>query len=82
MSVSHSRLRELLDDPAARQILEGQFPGMLDHPQLRLALNMTLRQISSFVPQVMTEEKLHAVDEALRLLGRDQAADRPLPGVG
>jgi hypothetical protein len=38
---------------------------MLDQPQLQMASGMTLAQIAPFAPQILTEEKLRLIDEAL-----------------
>ena len=58
-------IKELLDNERAYAILEKQFPGMLNAPQLQMALGMKLPQLSQFVPDVFTEEALTAVAEAL-----------------
>jgi alpha-galactosidase len=67
-SVSRSTIRQLLDDDAARAILERHFPEMLDHPQLQMAADMTLEAVAVYAPQILTPEKLQAVDAELARL--------------
>jgi len=63
-------LRYLAADEEARRILEEHFPGILSHPQIRMALNLSLRQLSSFAPQVFSEERLRALAKDLEALQR------------
>jgi alpha-galactosidase len=67
-SVRSSSLGQLLEDEAAKAILEKHFPGMLQHPMLKMALGMTLEQIAPFAPQELPEETMQAVDEELSQL--------------
>jgi len=66
LSVEGSTIRQLLDNPAARAILDRYFPRMTGDSRLTMAAGMTLRQIASFAPQALTEEKLQAVDDELK----------------
>jgi hypothetical protein len=63
-------LRYLAADEEARRILEKHFPGILSHPQIRMVLNLSLRQLASFVPQVFSEERLRALEKDLEALQR------------
>jgi len=67
-SVSRSTIRQLLDDDAARAILEKHFPEMIDHPELQVAAGMTLKAVAAYAPQILTPEKLQAVDADLARL--------------
>jgi hypothetical protein len=66
LSVTGSTIRQLLDNPAAKAILDRYFPGMTEDARLAMAAGMTLEQIAPFAPQVLTEEKLQAVDDELK----------------
>jgi hypothetical protein len=71
LSTATTTIQELLENPVARPILEQHFPGMIDNPQLKVAYGMTLKQVAPFAPQILTDEKLSSVDEALSLLDQD-----------
>ena len=66
LSVERTTIRQLLDNPTARAILDKYFPGMTEDSRLAMAAGMTLQQIAPFAPQVLTEEKLQAVDDELK----------------
>jgi len=64
-----STLGELLQDPVATKIIEKYVPGMLTHPQRKMAEGMPLKVIASF-PQVgISAEALAKIDAELRALG-------------
>jgi para-nitrobenzyl esterase len=67
-SVAHSTIQQLLNDKQTRSILETYFPGMLADPRLAMGAGMTLKQVAPFAPQILTEEKLNAIDEELAQL--------------
>jgi beta-glucosidase len=58
-------LEQLVADEKASALLEAHFPGMLENPQLQMAMGMTLRQIAPFAPEHLTEEKLDALADDL-----------------
>lgn len=60
-----STIKELMEDEAARAILDQHFPGFADAPQLQMVYGMTLPQVAQFVPDVLTDEALTAVSKAL-----------------
>jgi beta-glucosidase len=61
-----SKIKDLLDNPASRAILERHLPEMLHAPELGLALEMSLEAIAPFVPQILTTEKLAQINEELK----------------
>lgn len=63
-----STLKELIEDEGAKAVLEAHFPGMVTQPQFQMALGMKLPQLTQFVPDVFTEEKLTAVGKDLEAL--------------
>jgi beta-glucosidase len=58
-------LQELLDDEDGKAVLEKHIPEVLEAPQLSLAMGMSLEKIAGFVPQILTPEKLEAINEDL-----------------
>ena len=67
----HSTLRDLLSDEQAKAVLERHLPGASSHPDLPMAMHMTLMQISYYPEAVqagVTQEKLLAIDAELKSL--------------
>jgi len=56
---------ELLDNPAARLVLEHQVPVIVASPQIAQARDQTLRGIAPYAPTLLTEARLKAIDEEL-----------------
>lgn len=67
----HSTLRDILNDDGAKAVLERHMPGASSHPDLPMAMNMTLQQIS-YYPEAaaagLTQEALQAIDADLKAL--------------
>ncbi|SOB86387.1 para-nitrobenzyl esterase [Sphingomonas guangdongensis] len=55
----------LLDDPAAKAIVTRYFPDFVTSPQIGMARGSTFNAIKGYLPQVMTDEKLAALDKEL-----------------
>jgi beta-glucosidase len=55
----------LLADSRGKRVLEEQLGELLNHPQANMAMEMSLDQISGFVPGLLTAEKLAAINAAL-----------------
>ena len=67
-----SSLQQLLAADAARAIVARHAPGLLDAPQVDMAMGFTLEQIAGFVPDVLTDEVLRRIAADLeRLASRD-----------
>ncbi len=68
----HSTLRDILSDERAKAILEKHMPGASSHPDLPMAMHMTLQQIS-YYPEAaeagLSQEKLQVIDADLKALG-------------
>ena len=68
----HSTLQDLLSNEGAKAILEKHLPGASTHPDLPMAMHMTLQQIS-YYPEAaeagLSQEKLQAIDADLKALG-------------
>ena len=55
----------LLDDPASRVVIDRHLPGFADNPQLEMARGLTLRALQQYAPDMITTEKLDAIDADL-----------------
>ena len=66
-----TRISELINDSRAKQILERHIPGATSHPQLHMALGMTLLEVSTYPEAGLTQEKLKAL---LADLNREDSA--------
>jgi len=64
----NSRIREILADERARAILDKHLPGASTHPQLDMAMDMTLKEISWYPEAGLTPEMLKAIAEDLAAL--------------
>ena len=60
-----TRLRDLLADPRALAVIEKHIPGASAHPQLDMALDMSLQEISWYPESGLTPAKLKAILEDL-----------------
>ena len=68
----HSTLQSILSDERAKAVLEKHMPGASSHPDLPMAMHMTLQQISYYPEAVqagVTQETLQAIDAELKSLG-------------
>ncbi len=59
---TRSPLRDLLAHEQARAILERYVPGMTTNPQLQQALDLSLRDLATYAPNVYTDQVLAAID--------------------
>lgn len=64
-STSATTIGTLLADPAARQVLMANIPGVVTHEQIGMATAMTLRDIQMYVPDQLTSEMLAKLDVEL-----------------
>ncbi|MCW1401025.1 hypothetical protein OKA06_01300 [Novosphingobium sp. MW5] len=58
----------LVDDAAAKAVLEKHMPGFSTNPQLEMAKAMTLKQIQGFAPDMIKDETLAKIDADLAKL--------------
>jgi beta-glucosidase len=61
-------LRLLLENEAARRVLEQHLGELLHHPQANMAMEMTLAQIATIVPDLLPAPKLDAIADDLAQL--------------
>lgn len=62
-TTSATSIGTLLKDPAAAAIIEKQIPGFTTDSRIGMASGMTLRQVQRFRPNIVTDEKLSAMDQ-------------------
>lgn len=58
---TQTRLGELINDDRAKKIIERHLPGATTHPQLHMALGMTLAEVSTYPESGLTQDKLSAL---------------------
>lgn len=61
-STTTTEIGVLLDDPAARAILDKHLPGMTTNDQVEMARAMTLKDIQQYNPDEVTDKILSAID--------------------
>ena len=67
-----TRMREIIADERAKAILDKHLPGASTHPQLYMAMDMTLKEISWYPESGLTSDKLQAlVDDLAALKSND-----------
>lgn len=64
-SVDESAIGALLDFPDAKAVLDRHLPGLADLRQIAIARPLTLPDIQSFYPELITREKLDLIDAEL-----------------
>lgn len=67
-SVQTSKLGELAANPATKAIFLKYFPEVVNHPQFNEGLELTLPDVVQYLPDVVTPEKLAAMDAELKVL--------------
>ena len=67
-SIQTSTLGQLADNPQTRAIFEKYFPEVLHHPQFNEGLNLTMPDVVQYLPDVVTPEKLAAMDAELKAI--------------
>ena len=63
-----TELGVLLDNPAAKAIVEKHIPGMTTNDQVDMARAMTLKAIQQYSPDEVTDARLAAIDAELAKL--------------
>ena len=81
-SVAESEIGALLDYDEAKQVLDRHIPGIAEIRQIAVARPLTLLDIQPFYPDMITAEKLAAIDaELLELKGSSVVVYTTLVGV-
>ncbi len=64
----HTPLQTLLESEGAKAVLAKYLPDLSDSPMLSQAMGFSLVQISTFIPHLLTDEVLQALDKELAQL--------------
>src|SRR5689334_20878996 len=67
-SIKTSTLGQLLDNPETKALFEKYFPEVAHHPQINEGLGLTLPDVVQYLPDVVTPEKLAAMDAELKAI--------------
>jgi hypothetical protein len=67
-STATTELGTLLDDPAAKAIIDKHIPELSSNPQIEMARSMTLKTIQAYAADQITDEKLALIDADLAKL--------------
>ena len=67
-SIQTSSLGQLIANPATKALLVKYFPEVANHPQLNEGLGLTLPDVVQYLPDVVTPEKLAAMDAELKMI--------------
>ena len=67
-STSQTTIGALLDDPAARAVVDKYLPSVTHGDQIDMARSMTLKDIQQYAPDVITDQILAQVDAELAKL--------------
>ena len=67
-NTTDTEIGALLDDPAAKAIVEKHIPGMTTNEQVDMARAMTLKAIQQYSPEEVTDARLAAIDADLAKL--------------
>jgi hypothetical protein len=62
MTSADTPIGDILDNPAAKAILQRHLPDVVSSDQIDMARGMTLVSIQSYSPDVITDAKLAAID--------------------
>jgi hypothetical protein len=63
-----STVRELLENESAKAIVTQYLPGIASHPQIGMAMGMTLPTVAKFTSGLISQEALDKIDAALKAL--------------
>lgn len=67
-STAETDVGTLLDDPAAKAIIDKHIPGMTSNEQIEMARSMTLKAVQTYAPDDVTDERLAQIDADLAKL--------------
>ncbi|MBU3077538.1 hypothetical protein [Sphingomonas quercus] len=64
-NVASTEIGKLLDDPAAKAVLDKYAPGLTTHPQIDEARPMTLKAVQPYAPDLLTDAVLANIQAEL-----------------
>src|SRR6266702_6116886 len=73
-----STVGELLDNPAAKAVLQSEIPVIANSPKIDQARDISLVQMARYAPTVLTREKLAEINAALAKAPGAISSGRPL----
>lgn len=62
LSTADTTIGDLLDNPAAKAVLEKHLPALVGNAQIEMARSMTLKQIQPMAGEMLSDELLAKVD--------------------
>lgn len=68
MTTATTDIGTLLDNPAAKAVLEKHLPALVSNPQFAQARSLTLKAIQGYAPDMLPDSKLAAIDADLAKL--------------
>ncbi|WP_380879289.1 hypothetical protein ACFB49_21420 [Sphingomonas sp. DBB INV C78] len=68
LSTASTTIGDLMDNAAAKAVLEKHLPDVVGSDQIEMAKGMTLRDIQQYAADVVTDAKLAAIDADLAKL--------------
>ena len=69
-STAETELGVILDDPAAKAIVEKNIPGLTTNPQIEMARGMSLKTIQGYAADTVTDARLAAIDAEFAKLAK------------
>jgi len=69
MLTTKSKLKDVLKDPKAMEVLEKYVPGASKEPKLKMGAGMNLVTLSGLAPDKLKPEFMDQLDADLRALG-------------
>ncbi|MCE7798292.1 hypothetical protein LWE61_17280 [Sphingobium sufflavum] len=69
-TVEETDIGTLLDDPAAKAVIDKHMPGFSSNPQVDMARSMTLKIVQQYSPDTLTDQALAAIQADLAKLPR------------
>jgi uncharacterized membrane protein len=71
LSVETTDLGTLLDNPGAKAVLTKHLPDIVGNEQIAMARGMTLKQLQQFAGDMVTDQKLAAIQADLEKLPKN-----------
>jgi hypothetical protein len=75
-----TNIGDLLDDPAAKAVLDKYIPGMTTNEQVDMARGMTLKDIQQYSPDKITDKVLADIDAEFAKMPAKAPAKAPAAG--
>ena len=79
-STAATNIGDLLDDPAAKAVLDKYIPGMTTNEQIDMARAMTLKDIQQYSPDKITDKVLADIDAEFAKMPAKAPAKAPAAG--